>query len=292
MWSILDVLEPASKYLEAAGVENARFDAELVLADVLKISRLDLYLQYERLLTDKERGVFRTMLKQRQQRIPLQHILGNTEFFSLPFMVRPGVFIPRQETELLVERTLESLESHFTSGGEALNGGPLRAVEMGVGSGVISVSLAHNRTDMTIWASDISAEALALTAENARLNQVEMRIALEEQEGLPAGNGSPLHLIVSNPPYIRLDEADSLQPEVRDHDPEAALFGGEDGLDAYRYLAAAGPSRLHDGGIMAVEIGADQGEAVTDILRAGGFGEIALHRDYAGRDRIVIARKT
>ncbi len=287
VWTLLEVLGPAADYLAAAGVDNARFDAECLLGKVLGMSRLDLYLQYERELSSEDRAGFRDLLRRRREREPLQLILGDIEFLGLSFTVRSGVFIPRPETEFFAEQVLARLNAEFPAGDHAC-----RALELGVGSGVIAVSLAAARSDLQIWTSDVSADAMALAAENAERHDVSSRVDFQNCAGLPADNGGPVQLIVSNPPYVRLAEAESLMPEVTDHDPPAALFGGEDGLDCYRLLAAEAPRRLAAGGILAVEIGADQGVAVRDLFIAAGFGEVELLQDYARRDRVVIARSS
>jgi len=292
VWTLLAVLGPAADYLEAVGIENARYEAELLLAHVFDLSRLDLYLQYERALSSAERDEFRELLSRRRQRVPLQQLLKEVEFLSLPFTMEEGVFIPRPETELLVEHVLGRLESDWPAGGERLGDHPLRALELGAGSGVIAVSLAVKRGDLTVWTSDVSPAALALTERNAARHEVQRRVAVEECDGLPAGNGGPVHLVVSNPPYVRPDEAESLPPEVAEHDPPAALFGGDDGLDFYRQLAAEAPARLAPGGLLAVEIGADQGEAVREIFAAAGLEGVEVLQDYAGRDRIVLASRS
>ena len=291
VWTLLDVLGPAADYLAGAGVENARFDAECLLGKVLGLSRLDLYLQYERALTNAERAEFRELLRRRHDREPLQFILGDVEFLDLEFKVRPGVFIPRPETEFFAEQLLSRLDVEFPLGGDRLGARPLRALELGVGSGVIAVSLAAKRSDLQIWASDVSTEALALAAENAELQDVSARVDFQETAGLPTDNGGEVHLIVSNPPYVRPDEADALAPEVARHDPAAALYGGDDGLDFYRLLATEAPSRLARGGILAVEIGAEQGGDVRELFAGAGFTGIEILRDYAKRDRVVFARK-
>jgi release factor glutamine methyltransferase len=290
VWTLLDVLGPATKFLEDAGVENARFDAELLLGHILKLSRLDLYLQYERALSEEERGAFRGLLRERAKRIPLQLLLGETEFYSLPFKMRPGVFIPRPETELLVEHALARLATDYPRSGDERQCGP-RVLELGVGSGVIAVSLAKRRGDLRIWASDGSSDALALSRANAERHGVADRITFEATQGLPRGDGEPAQLIVSNPPYIAESEREGLQPEVAEHDPPAALFAGKDGLDVYRSIGASAGSRLSLGGSLMLEIGADQGKAVTALLESAGLSAIEVIQDYAGHDRIVSARR-
>jgi release factor glutamine methyltransferase len=274
-WAVMEVIPPSAEFLAAAGVDSPRLDAELLLAHVLGCSRLDLYLKFDQPLSDEQRASFRAMLKRRRNREPLQLIVGETEFYGYPLKMKSGVFIPRQETEILVEKTLAALPA-----------GPIRAVEMGTGSGAIPVALTREREDLSIEVSDLSPEALDLAAENAKLNDVHGRVQFVEMTGLP--HSENLDLIISNPPYVRLDEADALQPEVGSHDPHAALFAGEDGLDAYRTLAVDAPSRLRPGGLLALEIGATQGEAVRDLLAAAGFESIVVHPDLTGRDRVVM----
>ncbi|MDP6668803.1 MAG: peptide chain release factor N(5)-glutamine methyltransferase [Candidatus Krumholzibacteria bacterium] len=269
----------ATEYLKAAGVESPRLQAELLLAHLLGSSRIDLYLRFEEDLSPGILDSYRQFLRRRRDREPLQLILGETEFFSRPFFMEPGVFIPRPETEILCEEVLKRLPK-----------GPRSVLEMGSGSGVISVTLAAEREDLEIWASDLSQEALQVSRKNAERHGLLERIHFEECRGLPAGEGEAVDLIVSNPPYIRLEESETLEPEVIDYEPRDALFGGEDGLEAYRYLADVAPDRLKQGGILAVEIGADQGEEVLNIFRSSLSGSAELLPDYAGRDRIVIIR--
>ncbi len=276
-WAVMEVIPPSADYLAAAGVDSPRLDAELLLAHVLGCARLDLYLKFDRPLSDEDRGAYRALLKRRRDREPLQLIVGETEFYGHKLKMRPGVFIPRQETEVLVEKVLGLLPE-----------GPVRALELGTGSGAISVALAKEREGLSIAASDLSKEALDLAADNASLCEVADRVEFVETGGLPGGES--VDLIVSNPPYVRLDEAAILPPEVADHDPHVALFAGEDGLDAYRLLAEQAPSRLRTGGLIALEIGETQGEAVSALLSGAGFEAVQVHPDLTGRDRVVIAR--
>lgn len=277
-WAVMEVVPPSAEYLAAAGVDSPRHDAEILLAHILGCSRLDLYLRFDRPLTADQRAAYRALLKRRRDREPLQLICGEMEFYGYPLRMRPGVFIPRQETEVLVDKALAALPS-----------GPLRALELGTGSGAIAIALAGEREDLTLAASDISSAALALAAENASLNGVESRLTFVETAGLPPGEG--VDMVISNPPYVRLDEAGLLQPEVARHDPGAALFAGEDGLDAYRLLVEMAPRRLCAGGLIALEIGEAQAESVGDLLDVAGFTNIELHPDLSGRDRVLLASK-
>jgi release factor glutamine methyltransferase len=274
-WAVMEVIPPSAEFLAAAGVESPRLNAELLLAHLLDCSRLDLYLRFDHPLDNVQRAEYRAMLKRRQGREPLQLIIGDTEFYGYTLKMRSGVFIPRQETEVLVEKTLAALPAT-----------PIRALEMGAGSGAIAIALAKERENLTLTASDVSSLALELAAENARLNGVDERLRFVEASGLPQGDA--VDLVISNPPYVRLDEAEALPPEVADHDPGAALFAGEDGLDAYRLLVTEAPKRLRPGGLLALEIGETQGKAVCDLLSCSGFVDVHCHPDLTGRDRIVL----
>lgn len=283
-WSLLEIIPPSGEYLKAAGIDNARLDAELLLAHALGLRRLDLYLQYERVLSADELTVFRGLLRRRRSREPLQLITGEVEFYGLRLTVRPGVFIPRPETEVLVEQALLHLEKSWPKGNT------LRALELGCGTGAISIALASGHPDLMIAASDLSRDAVDLARRNAAALGFADRIDFEEAVGLPGGDGRKVHLVISNPPYIRDDERDSLSSEVADHDPAEALFGGADGLDFYRLLATEAPARLLPGGLVAVEIGETQGAAVTGLLAAAHLVDIQVLSDLAGRDRVVIGR--
>jgi len=274
-WAVMEVVPPSTEYLASAGVDNPRLDAELLLAHVLECSRLDLYLRFDRPLSDAQRSSYRALLKRRRDREPLQLIIGETEFYGFPLAMRPGVFIPRQETEVLVEKTLAALPP-----------GPIRGLELGTGSGAIAIALARERDDLILCAGDLSPTAIELASENASLNGVADRLDFVEAIGLPEGEG--VDLVISNPPYVRLGEEEALPPEVANHDPREALFAGEDGLNVYRLLAAQAPERLRPGGLLALEIGETQGVAVKTLLAEAGFESLSLHSDLAGRDRVVM----
>jgi release factor glutamine methyltransferase len=221
-----------------------------------------------------ELGAFRERVGRRARREPLQHILGRTEFWSLPFLVTPAVLIPRSDTEILVEEALKRA------------GGPSSILDVGTGSGAIAIALAHELPAATVVAMDVSAEALAVAAENARGNGVEGRVSfLQADMGtLPGG---PYDLIVANPPYISEAEVVELMPEVRDFEPHLAVIGGRDGLDCYRRLLPAAAACLKPGGWLLLEVGCGQASAVQDLLRENGFGERFAATDLAGIERVV-----
>lgn len=276
-WTVLKVLQWTAGYLEQKGVDGARLDAELLLADALGLDRVGLYLNYDRPLSPGELSVYRQRVGRRAGREPLQYILGTTEFWSLPFAVTPAVLIPRPDTEVLVE---EALKRAADSG---------RILDVGTGSGAIAIALAHELPGATVEGVDISAGALAVAADNARRNGVDGRVAFREGDlgRLPDG---PYDLIVSNPPYIPEADMAGLMPEVRDFEPCLALCGGQDGLDCYRLLARQAPDRLVPGAWLLLEVGIGQAPAVEALLAAAGLREVFSRQDYAGVPRVVGGR--
>jgi release factor glutamine methyltransferase len=278
--TIIEVLQPAADYLARNGIESPRLNAELLLAWVLGCSRLDLYLRFDERLSDEHRTRYRLGLKQRAGHRPLQLITGEVEFFSLPFRTREGVFIPRPETELLVERIEELL-------GDVPE---VRYIEMGVGAGVISATLAARRTAWRGLAFDLSADAARLARANALALGVTDRLGICASDGF--GSFAPravFDLVVSNPPYIPTADIDGLPDEISRFEARNALDGGVDGMRFYPLLARAGEALLRDGGLLAVEIGAGQGDRVGRIVRDAGYESIEVRRDYNGIERVVTA---
>lgn len=285
--TVRELLELTAAYLDQKGVTSARLNAERLLADVLGLTRLELFCQHDRPVLGAEVAKYRELVRRRAGGEPLQQILGETEFYGRPFKMEPGVFIPRPETERLVETCLKLLE-------------PLRrgdrlpaAVEIGCGSGAIGVSLACELPRLQVHASDVNPAAVALTLRNARALGAGARVHAVEGsrfDPLPAALKGQVDLLVSNPPYVRSGDIAALAAEVRDHDPAAALDGGPDGLKFYRAIASAMRDWLRPGGHVAVEIGDDQGADVGAILAASGGLDVAVTKDYAGRDRVVTAR--
>jgi release factor glutamine methyltransferase len=230
------------------------------------------------------------MLRRRGEREPLQYILESTEFMSLPFRMRRGVFIPRPETELLVEAVEALLETLPREGGGA---GALSVLDLCCGSGVIGISLAARRTDLECTAVDLDGGAVTLSRDNAASNGVGDRVRCVEASAADfvRGAAQTYHAIVCNPPYVPAGEIDLLLPEVKQHEPRLALDGGADGLDFYRDLIPLFPGITAPGGIMALEIGDMQGRIVSELAAAAGFEDAAVRKDYRGLDRVVTARR-
>jgi release factor glutamine methyltransferase len=285
--TVRELLELTGGYLDQKGVTSARLNAERLLADVLGLTRLELFCQHDRPVLGPEVARYRELVRRRAGGEPLQQILGETEFWSRPFKVEPGVFIPRPETERLIETCLRLLEPLRRA-----DRAPL-AVEIGCGSGIIAVTLALELPRLQVHASDVNPRAVALTLRNGRALGAGARVHAElgaRFDPLPGHLRGQVDLLVSNPPYIRSEELAGLPVEVRDHDPHAALDGGPDGLQFYRAIASAMGDWLRPGGHVAVEIGADQGAAVGGILAASGGLDVQISQDYAGHDRVVTAR--
>lgn len=278
-WSVLSLLKWTTTYLGEKGVAEPRLNAELLLAGALGVKRLDLYLQFDRPLTPEELATFKPRLLRRARGEPLQYIAGEAEFRDLTLRVDRRVLIPRPETELLVGAVLEWAAAHEGR----------RALDIGTGSGAIALSLA-TEGEMEVVATDVSAEALELAAENLRTAAPGAQVELREGAVFEPVAGERFDVVVSNPPYIGERERPELDTEVVDWEPAGALFSGGDGLDVIRAIVLGAPEHLRPGGLLALEIGAAQAEAVAAIVRARpAFREPIIRKDLAGHDRIVLA---
>ena len=257
------------------GVEEAQLDARLLLERICGTDRSTLLAHGDREVSEQERQAYETAIARRCKRIPLQHILGSQEFMGLEFEVNEHVLVPRQDTEILVEEVLRELQDG------------MRVLDLCTGSGCILISLLRYSNGCRGVGADISPEALEVARRNAeKLLGGEREYIFLESDLMQRVEGR-FDIIVSNPPYIRRGEIDTLMPEVRDHDPRLALDGGEDGLDFYRRIAAESPAYLCGGGRLYLEIGCDQGDAVQELLLRQGFREVNVVQDYAGLDRVV-----
>lgn len=286
--TVLEVIQKSGEFLERKGVDSPRLQVELLLEHVLEMPRLQLYMNFERPITDTELDRLRDCVKRRGAREPLQHIVGSTSFCGLEITVGPQALIPRPETEMLAERAWLFLNSQPSTQKR-----PSTVLELGVGSGCVSVAIAVNSPSTRVTAIDCSDEALELAGENVRRHELADRVELLKSEGF--GQLPPevqYDLIVSNPPYIPGSEIDTLEPEVRDHDPRAALDGGEDGLDFYRMLAEQAGKWLRPEGAMMLEFGDGQASAITKIFNDNGWTIDAVERDLADKERFVIVSRT
>lgn len=273
-WTVIKLLKWTAEYFAGKGVDSPRLDAELLLADSLGLDRVGLYLQYDRPLDQAELEAYRARVQRRAQREPVQYILGEAEFWSLPLHVGPAVLIPRPDTEVLVEEALKRLPETG------------RVLDVGTGSGAIAIAIAQERPQVTVLALDRSRAALEVAARNVARHHLEARVQLVEGDLVQLPEG-PYDLVVSNPPYIPTADWEGLMPDVHDHEPRLALDGGADGLDAYRALAVQAPRILRPGGWFMVEVGIGQAEAVATLFAEAGLQSTGVRNDYAGIPRVV-----
>jgi release factor glutamine methyltransferase len=282
------LLQRGAEFLSGAGVESARLDAELLLSRLLGWSREELWLKDQALVEAAQMRRFEFALWRRGRREPVAYITGAKEFWSLDFLVGPEVLVPRPETELLVEIALGLMKSLEVSDSK------LRVLDLGTGSGAIAVSLAKENDRVEVWATDLSTGALKVAAANAARHGVREKIHLLQGDlfGPLKGCWGSFHMILCNPPYLRRNEIQDLPPEIRDWEPRSALDGGVDGLHLYRRIIRQGHLYLADGGMIALEIGADMADEVCQLFSSAGcYSTGSAYRDYARRDRVVVARK-
>jgi release factor glutamine methyltransferase len=281
--TVLEAIQKSTEFLAKKGVESPRLQTELLLAHLLKMPRMKLYLNFDRVLLPVETDSLRELIKRRGQREPLQHIVGSTSFCGCEIAVSRHALIPRPETELLAELGWKFLVTRHS---------PLvTALDFGTGTGCIAIALAAKCPNAKITAVDVSAEALALAKQNALQNQVAERIEFLLGDGFAALKGKPqFDLLISNPPYIASAEIETLDPEVKDFDPRGALDGGADGLDFYRRLAAEAKSFLKPDGKIMLEFGDGQADAIKTIFENEKWIVEAVQDDYSQRARILIAR--
>jgi release factor glutamine methyltransferase len=278
-----EALASLTRRFERAGIESAEHDAEQLLLRALHVSRAELWAEPKAPLTPEEAEDLAALAERRSAREPLQLLLGTTPFCSATLDLEPGVFLPRPETECLVEAVLRSLH---TERGTLL--------ELGTGTGAIAIAILHALPEWTGAAVDRSLKAVHLARRNAARNGLTGRLHVDEgdfrrpEELQPAGG--PYDVVVSNPPYVRSADIPGLMPEVRDHDPADALDGGPDGLDALRDLAVGIPLWLRPGGLAAVEIGADQADESLGIMRPF-LDHARVLPDLAGRPRILMGSR-
>jgi release factor glutamine methyltransferase len=281
VWTVLDLLKWTTDHFAAKGIETPRLDAELLLAHALGLRRLDLYLRYEEPVSADARAHYRELVVQRGgERMPVALLLGEKEFWSLSFKVTGDVLTPRPDTETLVEAALARLpdaERAYT------------VLDLGTGSGAIALALAHEKPRSRITATDLSPLALTVATQNAEALGAEEAVRFLQGDLFEPVRGELFDLIVTNPPYLARGSAQSLAPELA-HEPDQALFGGDDGYAVLRPLAEQVGPMLEPGGWLLVEIDPSQAVTVLGWLEAQGLGEGEVLKDLAGRSRVVAAR--
>lgn len=276
--TIRHLIASSHPWLAKRGVESPRLDAELLIAHALGLKRIELFMDWDRPLSEQEVAVCRELIRRRGQREPVSLITGTRDFWTLSFVVTKDTLAPRPDSELLVEHVLKSVPRDATG----------TFVDACTGTGCIAITLLHERPSLTAVATDLSRAALDVAVQNATRHGVLDRLALLQGDLLSACSQGGLLFVVANPPYIMESERASLAPEVRDHEPALALFGEEeDGLGHHRRILAQAHSLVLEGGFCALEIGAAQGVAAAAI-KAPGWRYTATLKDLAGLQRVVV----
>ena len=275
--TVLDVLQSTTAYFKKRGIENPRLNAEHLLAHALDRTRMELYLEFERILNETELAPLRDLVRRRGEGEPLQHLLGTVEFCGHTFLCDDRALVPRPETEQLVEIVESKIENQRS-----------KILDVGTGSGVIALSLAKKLPEAQIFAVDISEDALALAEENAARLGLSGRVQFR-RGALLENLDQRFDLIVANLPYISMRDRHTLSREVL-HDPEVALFAGPRGDELVRELIEQAPARLRPGGILALEIGLGQSKALLSALADKNYRDICSENDYSGVTRFLFAR--
>ena len=280
-WRVIDLIEWTTKYFKCQNFLSPRLDAELLLGHVLKKSRLQLYLSFDMPVFQEALSEFRELIKRRAAHAPVSYLTNQKEFMSLAFYVDSRVLIPRPETEILAETVLQQ------------QSGICRLIDIGTGSGAIAVSLAFNRPDWDIVATDLSADALDVARKNALIHGCTERITFLQGDlfsPLEPLESCRFDWVASNPPYISEREIPKLSPDIRDYEPESALTAGCDGLSIIRRIIAGAPQFLNPNGRLILEIGNNQSDQVQDLIHLHpAYNDCQVIVDYSGRERIIVA---
>jgi release factor glutamine methyltransferase len=279
MLTVLEALKLSDEYLQKYKIESSRLNAELLLAEVLQCKRLDLYLLYDKPLSEGEIIKYREYLKRRSKREPLQYIIGYVDFFGLKFFVNPSVLIPRPETEILVESVMQK----FSVNDE------IRILDIGIGSGNMAVSLLKNLVNSEAVGIDISEESLSMSKRNAVENSVESRLELIKFDILKDDYNllGKFDLIISNPPYVSQEDYNELEPELKVFEPVFALTDYSDGYSFYEKIIPVSKDLFENHGKLFFELGKGQHNKVKNLMEKNGFININITQDYSRVDRII-----
>ena len=277
----ISLLSKSIQYLKKYNVENARLDAEYIFAYVLGIKRISLMLHFDDEINEENKNLIRQYIVRRgKYREPLQYIVKEWEFYGYPIKVSKGVLIPRQDTEILVEQCIKLMKEIENP----------KILDIGTGSGAISIALAKEISESEVLGLDISDDALKIAVENRELNKVE-NLKFLKSDIFQHVKEKNYDLIVSNPPYIPVEEYNTLMPEVKEYEPKSALTDGGDGYYFYKKISKESMNYLKNGGYLAFEVGYNQGEEVSLLMEKNGFQIIGRFVDYGGFERVIIGRK-
>ncbi len=283
MLTVLQVLNKSTDYLEKKGIESPRMNAELLLADLLKCKRLELYLMYDRPLTEKELTVYRGYLKRRSTFEPTQYIIGTVEFYGLEFRVSPAVLIPRPETEILVETVINSVNKEDE----------LQIMDIGSGSGNISIAIAVNLPNAYVTSIEISESEIAVEEENLKKYDLNKRVAFLNYDILRVNKDelSDFDIIVSNPPYVSKEDYGKVQNEILNYEPNIAVTDFHDGYKFYLEIISLTAQILKPNGKIFLEIAQGQSKKINEIMKENNFKEISIVQDYQKIDRVIYGVK-
>jgi release factor glutamine methyltransferase len=280
-WTVARLLEWTEQFLRDKKIESPRLEAQLLLAHALGCTKIELYVRHEESPTEAHRTTFREMIKKRAEGMPVAYLIGYREFFSLAFQVSPAVLIPRPDTEVLVIETAQRMKRHAEP----------HVLDVGTGSGCIAIALAKQHKTARVTATDISPAALAVAQQNATKHAVHERVTFLEGDMLDPVRDQQFDFVVSNPPYITTAEMGQLEPSVRAYEPELALVAGADGLDCYRRLTAGLLKHLKPAGMVLLEVGYQQADAVRELLRGAQLELGPTFKDLGGHVRVVTAQR-
>jgi release factor glutamine methyltransferase len=279
MFTVLEIIKKTTEFFAGKGIDSPRLNAELLVGHALERKRMQLYLEFERPLTDTELDKIRPLVRRRGQLEPIQYIIGETDFFGLKLRVDRRALIPRPETEQLVEHVVALRAS----------AAPARILDLGTGSGAIALALAQAFPTAAVTATDKSADALALAAENAATTALQDRVTFLRSDWFDALPPDPFDIVVSNPPYLTADETAETPAEVRGYEPREALTAGADGLGDLLKIISRAPAFLMTGGLLALETGVSHHERLMSHAQSAGFSRVESKQDLTRRDRFILA---
>jgi len=280
-WTVRRILDSTIGFLKQKGCDSPRLDAEVLLAHSRNCQRIQLYTQYDELVTDEQRNTMRELVRRRAGAEPVGYLVGYREFFSLNFKVNRHVLIPRPDTEILVMTALDVLKGVQHP----------RVLELCTGSGCIPVAIAKNCASARIVAVEISEEACDVARSNIATHDLEQRIQVRQGDLFdPIADMAKFDLIVSNPPYIAAGEMESLDADVRDHEPHLALVSGTDGFNAIRRIVAESKAFLNPGGWLMFELSPEQADATTELLSEHSYSAITIRKDLSGQARVAMGQ--
>lgn len=279
MITVLEVIKLSTEYLQKKGVESPRANAEILLAEILKCKRLELYLAFDKPLAENEIQIYREAIKKRGLRMPLQYIVGNVEFYGINIIVNEHVLIPRPETELLVEKIISESDKSAN----------LNILDIGSGSGNISLSISKSLPNSKVVGIDVSNNAIEVANQNAKLNSFQERVEFRLFDFMNDDLNSlgKFDLIVSNPPYVSKEDYENLEPELKNYEPQMALSDNSDGLSFYRHIIAVSDQILTNPGKLYFELGINQSTQIKNLFEQKNFSNINITKDYSGIDRII-----